>query len=89
MINKTFTFTTKDKTNLFVYTWLPDNNQCKAIVLILHGMAEHAERYKGFTHFLTDSGYGVYAYDQRGHGKSVVHKDDLGYLGKNKTFDQP
>lgn len=87
MTNKTFTFTTKDAVKLFVYTWLPDTKQCKAIVLIIHGMAEHAERYTGFAKFLIDAGYGIYAHDMRGHGKTAAEEDDLGDLGKNKAFD--
>jgi alpha-beta hydrolase superfamily lysophospholipase len=86
MITKPFTMTTTDNTKLFVYTWLPDKNKCKAIVFILHGMAEHAGRYERFARFLTGAGFGIYAHDQRGHGKSVADKEDLGFLGKNKRF---
>ena len=42
----------------------------RAVVLIVHGVAEHLGRYDYLTARLNDFGYGVYRYDQRGHGKS-------------------
>lgn len=42
----------------------------KAIVLLLHGLAEHSARYLGFARFLAARGYHVHAHDHRGHGQS-------------------
>lgn len=39
-----------------------------AVVLIVHGLAEHSGRYEHVGQFLNDHGYGAVAYDQRGHG---------------------
>ncbi len=50
--------------------WLPDN-EIKAVIIILHGLAEHIERYNHVGIFFSSSGYAVEAYDQRGHGKSL------------------
>jgi len=41
----------------------------KASILILHGMSEHQLRYQHFAEYLNQSGYEVYSYDHRGHGK--------------------
>jgi len=63
---------------LFVHRWLPVGAP-KAIVLIVHGMAEHAGRYARTAGYLTAAGFGVYAHDQRGHGRSAA-EGDLGYF---------
>lgn len=42
----------------------------RAAVVIAHGLAEHHGRYDYFTRALNASGYSVYRYDQRGHGRS-------------------
>lgn len=41
--------------------------KAKGIVVISHGMAEHAERYEDFAHFLNENGYVVLAGNHRGH----------------------
>lgn len=41
-----------------------------AVVIIIHGMGEHAGRYRGLTEKFNDSGYSVLALDHRGHGRS-------------------
>ncbi len=41
-----------------------------AVILIVHGVAEHLGRYDYLTDKLNSFGYTVYRYDQRGHGKS-------------------
>jgi len=52
----------------------------KAVVQIVHGMAEHKERYFEFMNFLAEKGYVAVIHDQRGHGASVLSDSDLGYL---------
>lgn len=51
--------------------WLPEG-QVKAVVQILHGIAEHVERYDDFANYLTGLGIAVVADDHMGHGKSMV-----------------
>lgn len=46
----------------------------KGIVLIVHGIAEHLGRYEYVKNKLVKSGYGVYRFDNRGHGKSYGRK---------------
>ena len=53
----------------------------KAIVLIFHGMAEHAARYDAFARYLSGNGYYVVADDHRGHGKT--DEKSLGYAKKD------
>ncbi|PWB32799.1 alpha/beta hydrolase [Pseudomonas sp. SDI] len=68
--------------SLYVYQWLPDT-PIKAVVLIAHGMAEHAGRYQRLGQALAAAGYAVYAHDQRGHGRSA----ELGSRGLFASHD--
>ena len=43
----------------------------KAIIICVHGMAEHSRRYLDFVKFLNNNKYSVITYDHRGHGKSL------------------
>lgn len=52
----------------------------KAIVVILHGMSEHKERYNYFLEKLANNQYLPVIYDHRGHGKSLKNSKDLGYF---------
>ncbi|MGM9787368.1 MAG: alpha/beta fold hydrolase [Candidatus Cryptobacteroides sp.] len=54
----------------------------KAIFQIVHGMAEHKERYYPFMEFLSEQGYICLIHDHRGHGESVKSAADLGYMYK-------
>ncbi len=55
----------------------------KAVVILIHGMAEHIMRYDDFAKYLNSKGYVVFGYDQIGHGKTASSIKRLGYLGKN------
>lgn len=55
-------------------------DQIKGIFQIAHGMAEHKERYYEFMEYLANEGYIAVINDHRGHGKSVLDKEDLGYF---------
>ena len=55
----------------------------KAVVVFVHGMAEHKERYFPFMTYLSEQGFACVIYDQRGHGATATNPDDLGYFGKN------
>jgi len=55
MIAQTFTFKAKDKTEIFVYKWMPEKG-IKGIVQIAHGIGEHGGRYENFARDLSNSG---------------------------------
>ena len=61
-----------DRTALFVNQWLPEGAP-KGIVLLAHGMAEHSGRYGRLGTALCKARWGLYAHDQRGHGKTAEH----------------
>jgi alpha-beta hydrolase superfamily lysophospholipase len=53
----------------------------RAAVVIAHGMAEHALRYRRFAGELAERGYAVYAPDLRGHGRTAGDDAKLGWGG--------
>jgi len=59
---------------------LPDGAP-KAVVVVAHGMAEHAARYGRFAAALAAVGYAVYAPDHRGHGRTAGGDENLGWAG--------
>ncbi len=56
-------------TNVYYQYWLPEGEP-KAILLVVHGLAEHSGRYMNVVNHLVPSGYVVYGIDHIGHGKS-------------------
>jgi alpha-beta hydrolase superfamily lysophospholipase len=58
-----------------------DSPSVRGSVLLLHGMAEHYERYLDFIHALNDAGFDAYIYNHRGHGKDLDPKE-WGFFAK-------
>jgi alpha-beta hydrolase superfamily lysophospholipase len=56
-------------TNIYYQYWLPEVEP-KAIILVVHGLAEHSGRYMNVVNRLVPLGYAVYGIDHIGHGKS-------------------
>jgi alpha-beta hydrolase superfamily lysophospholipase len=72
-------FTARDGENLALYEWPldawademgPHAPPPRAVVLLVHGLGEHALRYDHVARQLMEWGFAVRAYDQRGHGES-------------------
>ena len=57
--------------------WIPAG-QIKAVVQIVHGIAEYAQRYDDFACFLNEQGILVVAEDHMGHGKSICEATPRG-----------
>lgn len=66
---------------------LPDYETPKAAVLMLHGMAEHKERYREFAEVLCKNGFAAIAYDHAGHGASLPDERRTGLLGEKAGAD--
>ena len=73
-------FTARDGENLALYHWQAEqssrqsgcqNAPARGVVLIVHGLGEHAGRYDHVANSLSNWGFEVSAYDQRGHGESA------------------
>lgn len=59
--------------------WSPEGEP-KAVLQIVHGIAEYIERYDGFAEFLTRRGFLVVAEDHMGHGQSIGNEGVQGYF---------
>lgn len=78
---ETSTLSSDGRSWLRVALWLPDAGYTRrGAVQLVHGMAEHIERYSAFARFLTGLGYVVFGHDHIGHGKSVTSTDELGHM---------
>ncbi len=73
-----------DNLALYANVYTPDDP--KFIVQIVHGMAEHKERYDELATLLTKMGAVVLVADNRGHGKSINDDIPLGYSAKENGW---
>lgn len=63
------TFLGYNNINLYYQFWEPENIP-DAVLLIVHGLAEHSGRYMNPVNYFVPKGYAVCTFDLRGHGKS-------------------
>ena len=59
--------------------WAPES-QPKAIIQLVHGIAEHVDRYDDYATWLNEHGILVVAQDHMGHGKSIGTEGIQGYF---------
>lgn len=79
-VNQEFRFPSADgATTLYGRIWVPDHGAPKAVLQLVHGIAEHIGRYDRFARFMSDHGYLVCAEDHLGHGNTPKNAEDLGY----------
>lgn len=62
-------FRPADEAELYSQSWLPKKKP-KAIIVALHGMNDYSHSFEGSGKFFSKHGIAVYAYDQRGFGRS-------------------
>ncbi len=74
------------KTTIHAYIWQAEG-ETVAVLQIMHGMAEYAQRYASFAEALAKQGITVCAEDHLGHGRSVCDKGDLGYFAEQKGYE--
>ncbi|MHB1317735.1 MAG: alpha/beta hydrolase [Anaerolineae bacterium] len=67
--HETGTFRAADGCALFAQTWRPAADP-RGVVLQIHGLGEHSDRYLHLREALLDAGYLLAACDLRGHGRS-------------------
>lgn len=77
------TFTASDGDNLAVQDWqLRGGAQPRAVLLVVHGLGEHAGRYDALAQKLNAWGFAVRSYDQYGHGDSGGVRGGLPQAGR-------
>jgi alpha-beta hydrolase superfamily lysophospholipase len=65
------TYTASDGDNLALQDWpLPEGTALRGVVVLVHGLGEHAGRYDHVARRLNGWGFAVRGYDQYGHGES-------------------
>ncbi len=80
IITTDFGFPSADgKSTIHGIIWQPAGQSPSGIVQIIHGMAEHIERYEPFARFLVSKGFLVCGHDHIGHGHSAK-QGDLGHM---------
>ncbi len=67
-------------TDIYVQSLAPENGDIKGVIQIVHGMAEHTNRYLDVAEYLCGRGFAVIMHDHAGHGRSVKSDDDNGYF---------
>jgi len=73
-----------DGHRIIVSRWLP-SGEPRAVIQVLHGLAEHAGRYERLAAAGTDAGYAVVAHDHRGHGAGAAR---LGHFADRGGWDR-
>jgi len=79
--------TALDGSEIYLRKWLPERDP-RGIIQIAHGMTEHAGVYTDFIAALLEAGYGVYAHDHKGHGKTVKREEDYGHFKPNVGWNE-
>lgn len=59
----------------------------RGVVQIIHGIAEHIERYDDFMAFLAENGFVVVGTDHLGHGKSIEKPEQKGFFAAENGWD--
>ena len=62
-------FPGRNNLNLYYQSWVPDRTPI-AVLVVVHGLAEHSGRYSNLVNYFVPRGYAIYTFDLRGHGKS-------------------
>ncbi|GAB1415076.1 alpha/beta hydrolase [Paludibacter sp.] len=73
---------------LFFTIYLPEKEDAKATLIMLHGMQEHSGRYKEVASYFAERGFAVLTYDHIGHGKTASKPEDHGYFSRTNGVKQ-
>lgn len=77
------TFTASDGDNLALRDWpVAEGVPLRGVVLLVHGLGEHAGRYEHVARELNNWGFAVRGYDQFGHGESGGPRGGLPTAGR-------
>lgn len=71
---------------IHVKEYIP-TGKIRGVVQIVHGIAEHIDRYSDFMKFLADNGFVAVGDDHLGHGKSYTSNDDQGFFAAENGWE--
>ncbi|MFX0010749.1 MAG: alpha/beta hydrolase [Candidatus Hermodarchaeota archaeon] len=100
MKKETGVFEGREVTELFYQSWLPDN-KIKAVLVAIHDLTTHSDRFEALAEYFTEKGYGLFTFDLRGHYRNKsdipgnidsmdhIQKDIVLFMDfvKNKVID--
>ena len=81
----TFSFRASDEVAVHVHQWR-GNPPARAVLMLIHGMSEHAGRYAEFGEALAARGIDLYAPDLRGHGVTGTRQGVLGHFAAHNGW---
>ena len=82
-----FHFSSADgRSGIHCRMWSPEGEP-RAIVQIVHGVAEHIGRYHDFASFLSDNGFVAVGDDHLGHGLSVGDESEIGWFAEKDGWE--
>ena len=67
----------------YAKVWLPEDGTPRAIVQLVHGVAEYVGRYDHFARFLAGHGFLVCGEDHLGHGKTAMQDSRFGWFAEH------
>lgn len=68
----------KDGSAIYFQHWAPEIGPVKGTIILIHGMAEHAQRYAHVAQYFCTQQYQVFAPDLRGHGQTGEASGQMG-----------
>lgn len=68
------------------YRFMPDGGDPRAVMHIVHGLAEHAPRYRRLASAFVADGWIVYTHDQRAHGATAANDEALGQFAAGEGW---
>ena len=71
------TLTASDGLSIFLRVWKPEDEEPRAVLILVHGLAEHAGRYQNVVDVFLKQGYAIYGHDHRGFGRSGGRRGDF------------
>ena len=74
------------KNRIHVRRCVPDGD-VRGVVQIIHGIAEHINRYDDFMAFLASNGFVVVGTDHLGHGQSIESPEQKGFFAEKNGWD--
>lgn len=82
MTHQQGTLNSRSGCRIYTQNWQPTGKP-KAVLILVHGLAEHSNRYVDIANYFTEQGFAVYALDHEGHGHSQGLR---GYINRFEDF---
>ena len=77
------TYLSADGKTQVAYSVYTPEGQPKAVIQLIHGMCEYADRYADLARFLTENGVVFCGNDHLGHGRTAAGEENLGWFAES------